>query len=201
MMLRAFACGIVVIGVCVSSASATMLNAAMTVDNAFSAYTSTSDSVPGTLFLSGNNWGATYYGSATLANGVTNYLHIYGEDYGVIAAFIGQFTLSDGSFAFGNSTSTLLTNTSEWVVSATTFGSNYSAPTDFGVNGSSPWGTRTGISAAARWIWRAANPSSPAYFSAPIYYVPEPAGLAAFLVGGTILCTRSGRGRTRPSAV
>lgn len=148
---------------------ATNISASMTVDNGFTAYISTNDSVAGTQIGSGNDWTSTYSFGSTLTSGVTNYLHIYSYDVGGIAAFIGQFTLSDTGFSFANGTQSLLTGTSNWNGSVTGFGSNYQTPIDLGSNGAYPWNTRPLISNAAHFIWvQDANNVNTAYFSAAI---------------------------------
>src|SRR5262245_36281058 len=73
-----FACG----------ANATTLSGVLTVDDTFSAYISTNDAILGTLILSDSdlNWATTVsFSGVALTPGVTNYLHVVGQDlYGVI---------------------------------------------------------------------------------------------------------------------
>lgn len=164
---------------------ATSISAAMTVDNIFTTYISTNDSVLGTQIGTGTNWGVTYNFSGALTSGVTNYLHVVAGDQGGPAAFIGQFTLSDTGFSFANGTQSLLTNTTNWQGSETGFGSNYQTPIDLGANGVSPWGSRAGISSSARWIWvRDTQNVDLAYFSATITSnsVPD-GGMTVALLG------------------
>jgi len=155
-------------------AHSTTLSASMTADDRFKAYLSTGDGVTGTQIASGNNWAATYTFSATLTPGTNYYLHIDGEDFGTIAGFIGEFTLSDTGFRFANGGQTLLTDTTHWLVSPRTFGADYQTPRTQGHNGSGPWYARLGIDANAEWIWRPDNCTyCGAYFSTPIFGVPQ----------------------------
>jgi hypothetical protein len=163
-----------------------VLTANLTADNSFDFYISTSDSTLGTLIGSGNDWGTTFSFSPTLADGSSYYLHVAGNNSGGPGAFIGDFSLS-GAFKFTNGTQSLLSNTTDWSVSPTGFGSGYVTPTDYGANGVVPWGTRSGISSSAHWIWVANSQAAVAYFSTPIIATassaPEPATLAATFVG------------------
>lgn len=171
---------------CVSiPAGAASLTARMTVDNSFTACISTDDSVQGTWVGSGDNWGATYTFTAGLTPGVVNYLHIVASDSGVIAGFIGDFSLSGSDFLFANGQSTLVTSSADWKVSAIGFGSNYSIPDEIGANGVSPWGYRQGISSSAKWLWTnmGNDTHSTRYFSTPIIFVPEPSGSVVFATG------------------
>jgi hypothetical protein len=151
------------------AAAQTNIDAAMTVDNQFTAYLSTADNVQGTQIGTGNNWPTTYQFSAALTPNVTNYLHIVGTDTGPPAMFIGEFTLSNFAFEFANGTQTLLTNTANWQVSTTGFGVGYVAPSDLGGQGTSPWGNFPLIDAAARFIWHPVGPGNTVYFSAQIF--------------------------------
>ena len=148
----------------------------MTCDNLFGLYFSTDDSVLGTLMLSGDNWPSTYSGAFDLTSGVVNYLHVVAANQGGPAALIGDFILTDGSFLFANGTSSMVTSTTDWLVSDSGFGQDYYTPVFMGDNGASTWGFRTGISADADWIWGNAQTE---YFSAQVLptVVPEPGSL------------------------
>jgi hypothetical protein len=141
---------------CVSAPStllAQSLRGDLTVDNSFAAYLSTSVGTQGTQIASGTNWTTTYsFSGVSLTPGETYYLQVRGADVGVIAGFLGDFTL-DGAFQFANGTSFLTTNTSDWFASATGFGLAPQTPGVHGLNGASPWGTRPNIDASAEWIW------------------------------------------------
>ena len=157
-----------------SPASATMLSATMTADNAFNLSLSTDDTVAGASVMYGGDWTATFTGSAALTPGVKNYIHVWVQDWGGPAALIGQFTLSDPAFVFANATPSLLTTPAYWQLSGTGFGSGYATPASSGFDGVGPWGPRPGILPAAEWL---AFPSgSTSYFSAEIdpVAVPEP---------------------------
>lgn len=169
-----------------------IISAAMTCDNAFTAYISTDPNTQGTAFLSGSNWAATFNGSTALNSGAgTYYLHIFAEDFGLPAAFIGGFSLDSTDAIFANGTQTLLTNTVDWQCNTTGWGTAFQTPTDLGVNGVGPWGFRTGIDQAAHWIWDASNAGT-AYFTTSIRVIPAPgAGLA--MIGGLVVVARRRR--------
>lgn len=184
-------------------ASATTISGNLTTDNAFYAYLSTSDSTLGTLIASGNNWGATFnFGPLSLTPGTTYYLHIEGIDYGGPNGVIGEFTLSDSSFQFANGTQTLLTNTTDWRGIYNNSNSDPNAAQawvqpngtvlSYGTNGVAPWGTRSGISTSAEWIWPTDSTTCQyctVDLSTTITYtgaspVPEPSSLMLLASGG-----------------
>jgi hypothetical protein len=138
-------------------------------DNSFTAYISTDDTVQGTLFSSGSNWQTNVVDTTTLNTGITYYLHILGNDAGGIAGFLGQFSLSGNNHIFSNGTTSLLTNTSEWKSNNTGWASAYTTPTAWGYNGVNPWGTQAAIATIGQWIWAGDNDSQDiAYFSTKI---------------------------------
>ncbi len=186
----------VVVG-CVALAAGTacaqpIISAAMTCDNAFTAYISTDPNTQGTAFLSGNSWGSTYNGSASLDSGAgTYYLHVFAQDFGLPAAMIGSFSLDSTDATFANGTQTLLTNTTDWQCNTTGWGTAFHAPVDLGVNGVGPWGFKTGIDQNAHWIWDESNAGT-VYFTTSIRVIPAPgAGLA--MIGGLALVARRRR--------
>ena len=154
----------------------TSVDAVMTVDNQFTAYISTDDTVQGDMVGSGADWPTQDQFNAALTPGVTNYLHITATDVGPPAMFIGEFTLSDTGFEFSNGTQSLLTNTTGWQVSLTGFGADYSAPSDLGPNGTAPWGTFDLIDASALFIWYPGTSGNTVYVSTDIISngAPEP---------------------------
>jgi hypothetical protein len=169
-----------------TAAYATTVTSILNVDNKFTAYISTDDSVAGTQFSNGQNWPAAISGTAALTDGVTNYLHILAEDLGGIAMLLGTFTLSDANFSFANGLQIMLSGDAGLEVSTTGWGS-YGATTDLGPNGTSPWGTR-GPSLDADYVWSAdAQNDNLVYFSAAISYdvatVPVPAALPLLALG------------------
>lgn len=187
--LKAFLAGAILLCLSAGVSAQTNLNATLTTDDAFQFYISTSDSVAGTLVGTGDYWPVIHTFSAALTPGVTNYIHIAGQDvYGVIAAFLGSFTLSDASFAFANGTQSLSTDTINWKVNQTGFGDPSVAPISYGANGVGPWGFQGAIDPSAQWIW---TPSGctfcGVYATAEIFSVtspiPEPETYAMLLAG------------------
>ncbi|MBS1705831.1 MAG: PEP-CTERM sorting domain-containing protein [Armatimonadetes bacterium] len=178
--------GLFVFAALASGAFATQLTLTMVADDFFEAYVSTDDSVQGTLFnkQTGTWQAGAQTGSITLTPGVTNYLHIQARDvFGAPSMILGQATLSDGGFLFGNGTDTLLTNGADWKVSLTGFGSNYQPVVDLGKHGTMVWGSFSGISSDARHIW-SNQTAGEQYFSIPIRsVVPEPATMAVLAAG------------------
>jgi len=133
--------------------SATMLSGGLNVDNGYAAYISTDNSVQGTLVSAANNWYSTYnFSGVNLTAGQNYFLHIFAYDQGGIAGFLGEFNLTGSDHVFSNGLNTLLTNTSDWDVSTSGWGS-YQDASYLGYNGVGPWGTRTGVNSNADWIW------------------------------------------------
>lgn len=166
-------------------ASADQITGNLTVDDGFTAYLSTSDSTAGTVIGTGNFWGTTWSLTPTiLTPGQTYYLHIDASNGSGAAGFIGDFSLSGTDFEFANGSQNLLTETTDWLVSDSGFGSGYYTPTDEGANGVSPWGTRPGISGSADWLWGSSvQDGQHEYFSTEITpltsSVPTPAAFPA----------------------
>lgn len=180
---------LVMVGVlsCVGGAASAgvTLSAAMTADNLFTASVSTSATDGGTPFLAGNSWPTTYTGSAEINIPGTYYLHVFAQDVGRPAMFIGNFGLSEGG-AFADGSQTLVTDASTglWSASLSGFGGPSADVIDLGPRGSSPWGNLSSSLGDARFIW-ADDPASSAtplivYFRAEFTVVPAPGVLAAF---------------------
>jgi hypothetical protein len=170
------------------SAAATTLTSKLSVDNGFIAYISTSDTVTGTEFSRGADWGSTITGTANLVNGVTYYLHIYAYDDNAsptdAAGLLGQFNLGDDKHLFSNASTTLTTNTVNWKGNNTGFNAPYTSLTNLGADGMQPWGNRPEIADTARWIWAGNSVSAnQAYFTTKITAVPEPGSMALFGLG------------------
>lgn len=173
-----------------NAASATVLNSTLYVDNNFVAYISTSDTVQGTEFSSGNNWPTGYTGSTTLTKGQDYFLHILARDEGGVAGLMGAFSLTGTDHSFVNGTQSLVSSTSAFKGNNTGFNGVYNALGDYGVNGVSPWWFQGGAPADARWIWSGdADLDNVAYFSTKISAfrdpaeVPEPGSLALLGLG------------------
>jgi len=136
--------------------SGTSLTGSLNVDNTFIAYISTDDSVQGTLIGSGNDWPTTVDIATTLTVGQDYFLHIYATDVGGVAGFLGDFELTGIDHVFSNGLTTLNTNTSNWSVNTSDW-NNYQTASGYGLNGVSPWGTRSGVDSNAEWIWSSDN--------------------------------------------
>lgn len=183
------------------SASATTLTTGINMDNGYIAYISTSDSVQGTQFGAANYWYTTFIDSVTLAPGTDYYLHIYGYDQGGAAGFLGEFNLDSPDHVFSNSSSNLLTNTTDWKANNTGFNDPYASVTGYGTNGVSPWGTRSGVSSTAQWIWSGDNNNNnAAYFttkiSATSSSVPD-GGTTVLMLGLSLLGMAGIKGKLR----
>lgn len=184
-----------------TSANASTLNLNLTADNEFKVYLSTDDSVLGTPIGVGNDWQTTYSFSQALGAASTYFIHIIGTNWtdvngypqfprfgsGNPNALIGSFNITGGGFVFGNGTSLISTDTTHWKAIAVGDNVNWTTPTgapqSFGLNGSSPWGTRPGISSSAEFIW--SNPDNRLYsdFSLQISAVPEASTWAMMILG------------------
>jgi len=105
------------------SAHATNVTAHTTTDDAYKIFISTSDSVEGTQIGQGADWQTVGNWTTALTPGMTNYIHIYGQDlYGTISSILGDFKLNNADFKFANGTQSLLTNVTDWHVFTDTWG-------------------------------------------------------------------------------
>lgn len=177
-----------------SAASAQVtLNAFMTADNAFQASISTDASAAGpSTFVSGGNWGLTFFGATQITAPGTYYLQVLAQDFGDPASFIADLSLASQpgwSATFSNSQTTLLSNLTDWVVSNQGFGINAIAPLSLGADGVGPWGDRLNISNNAINIWHTSNPDA-AYFTTVITVVPTPGAVALLGLGGLVATRR-----------
>jgi PEP-CTERM motif len=169
-----------------SAASANVLTASISMDNGYSAYLSTSDNTTGTLFGAHNDWMTTYTDTITLNAGTDYYLHIAAYDEDWLAGFLGQFSLSGTEHLFSNASTTLVTNTTDWVGNGTGFNGSYGELSDLGHNGIWPWFSKPDIDETARWIWYGdSDNNNYSYFSTKISAVstPEPTTLALLGLG------------------
>jgi len=177
------------------AAGATNITGYISVDNVWSVYLSTDDSVQGTLIASGGTWQTPTQIDAALTPGVTNYLHVVGQNQGGPSMLIADLGLSDGGFLFANGTASLLSNAADWQGNLTGFGSANVTPQDLGPDGTSPWGNFEQIGDSARFIWiDTVNDSlTTNYFTVAIRPVPEPGTMAVLALGGAILLRRRAR--------
>ncbi|WP_075186183.1 PEP-CTERM sorting domain-containing protein [Teredinibacter haidensis] len=170
------------------AANATLISGELNVDNQHWVYISTDDSTQGDSISSGDNWGITDTFSHTLDAGTDYFLHIYAEDVGGIAGFLGNLFLDSSDHIFTNGTDTLLTNGTDWNVSTTGW-SGYTTASTYGSNGVGPWGTQAAIDSSAQWIWSDdAHNHNETYFSVAINSVssasvPEPSTLILLFIG------------------
>lgn len=170
-----------------ATASVTLLTGGLNVDNGYTAYISTDDSISGTTLSSAVNWVDTQsIGTVDLTVGQDYFLHILADNITGPAGFLGDFSLSGSNHMFSNGNTFLTTNTTDWLVSASGWGS-YGAVTSYGTNGVSPWGDRTGVNSSAEWIWLPSVQNyQNAYFTTQISAtsaVPEPS-IIALMLGG-----------------
>ncbi|MDP1884063.1 MAG: PEP-CTERM sorting domain-containing protein [Candidatus Moranbacteria bacterium] len=186
------------------ASQATTMSADLTADNVFALFISTDDAQLGSLVGSGSDWMVTYRMSGIeLTPGVANYVHVVALDLGVIAGFIGDFTLSDDDFSFSNGSRYMVTDT-DWNVYENGFGGTLGVLSDIGVNGVAPWGVRPNIDSIAHWLWTndGLDAYTTRYFSAEITPtggvapVPEPATMLLF---GSGLAGLAGMARKKRS--
>lgn len=178
-----------------SVAASSMVNAdsilvgSIAADDEHKTYISTADNVAGTLIASGDNWRNAASITTTLAEGQDYYLHVHVKDkYQVIAGFLGSFSLT-GNHTFANGSKSLLTNSTDWKVSKTTWGT-YTSAVELGRNGDAvfPWKrVIAGVDADANWIWTEAGQLGEGYFSVKIEASEVPVPAAAWLFGSAIL--------------
>lgn len=176
LMCAGTACG-------VAAAQVATLNVAATADNAFQMSISTDPLVQGDIFLTGNNWGATFTGTYDFAAPGLYYIHVSAQDFGDPASFIADMTVNNGSL-FANGTDRLVTDQDNWVVSVTGFGVATMPPLSFGPDGVGPWGDRANIGNDALNIWHTPS-ADQVYFTATVRVIPAPSaaailGVAAF---------------------
>lgn len=189
----AMAAGVAVL--CGSASAQVTLNGALSVDNGFTAYISTSPTTQGTSWLSGNSWPTTITGNTIINAAGTYYLHVIAFDQGGPRMFLGEFSLQNaggftGTFTANGGTN-LLTNTTDWVVSDTGLSQSTIAPIDQGGNvvGAPTWGQRPNISPNARFVWGSLNTTT-TYFTTTIRVIPAPSALGMLALGGVFASRR-----------
>ena len=148
-----------------STLLAATLSGKIRVDDKFELYLSTSDTSRGVLIASGNQWNTVFNVNATLNDGQEYYLHVFAQDTGGTAGFLGEFSIDGDFHRFSNNRSRIVTNTANWQVSKTGWGSYVAASNAGGVNGN---GTPQ-IGSDANWIWSSdATNDNNVYFSVKI---------------------------------
>ncbi|WP_025565053.1 PEP-CTERM sorting domain-containing protein [Psychromonas sp. SP041] len=166
-----------------SVVNASVLTGNVTVDNQYNVYLSTNDNAQGVLVSSDNSWYESEVFTATLAAGTDYFLHVEGVDTGGFEGFLGNFSLDSADHLFSNNIAQLLTNTIDWSVSTTGWGS-YSNPSSYGDNTAYPWYANTrptiDVTSAAEWIWSEDDTATHVYFSTAITAVPAPSTMAIF---------------------
>lgn len=183
------ACGTVAAAATLASAQVATLTAHATADNAFQMSISTDPTLQGDIFLTGNNWGATFSGTYDFSAAGTYYIQVAAQDFGDPASFIADLTVNNGSL-FSNGNDRLVSNQTDWVVSITGFGVSTMAPLAFGADGASPWGDRPNIGNDALNIWHTPS-ADQVYFTATVRVIPTPGALA--LLGLASCATRRRR--------
>lgn len=175
-------------------ASADQIIGELSADDSFVAYISTSDSTAGTQIGAGSDWASPLsLNPVTLTLGQTYYLHIAATNASGAAGFIGNLNLLftplpvGPQFQFANGLLNLHTETTDWRVSDSGFGSGYYTPTDEGSDGVSPWGLINGFG-SAHWLWGStAQDNQTEYFSTKISPSATAAPLPAALCEGALL--------------
>ncbi len=166
----------------VSTANAGLIEGSLNVDNIHTVYISTDDNVQGVSISSLANWTVTDSFSSVLTAGTDYFLHVKASNITGPAAFLGSFNLDGSEHLFSNGLDSVVTNTTDWGVSTSGWGS-YGAATSYGTNGVGPWGFQSSVDSSAQWIWTAnvAN-FDERYFTIAINAVdvPEPSSLAMF---------------------
>ena len=230
------ACGVAALLGTPLMARAETLNLTITADNAFSIYLSTDDTVKGDFIGTNVGGPAGQWSTSVTFNpallGSTYYLHVIGTNYtaengyyppssgtpGTLPnpdAFLGQFSITGGSqYSFANGTTSFLTNSTagQWRGVDVLNNTSWTQPTanvqSYGVNNSNPiWGTVSGISTSAEWIWSSPDNGQYADLSTTINFrqnanlpaVPLPGALPLFVSGLGALSFFSWR-RSRKSA-
>jgi hypothetical protein len=190
-----------------TAANSATLNMTTTVDNSYSVYLSTSDSVLGTLIGSGPpatgtaDWRTPSSFSTPLGPDGQYFIHVVavndpppGNPGQNPDAFLGSFSIS-GDYHFSNGLTALDTDTTHWkakdVLSTSPWLVPTGTPQQFALNGGGIWGfagVLPGINPTAAWIWSNPDNLQFAFFSTEITAnTPLPAAvwlLGSVLAGG-----------------
>ncbi len=163
MRVSGFIAAAFVAALAATQSNATVLNGVVSGDDVANVYLSTDPNTLGTLVGSNTSWfTGTSMTSGALTPGDTYYLQIVVTNAGDnVGGLLGQFTLSDSGFSFGNGTQSLLTNTTNWLAD---LAGSWAAPTDAaisqGANSDSTtvwYGVNNGpvpnIDLNADWLW------------------------------------------------
>jgi len=147
------------------------LTGALTADEAFYAYLSTSPSERGVLIAHGDRAGTAVAVTPTpLIPGQGYFLHMVAINLGGRGGVIGEFRLNGDGFRFADGGRRLLTGLPAWSAGYGGGASNLAPPAwgspgggvfPQGANGAAPWGAVKGIAPAAQWIWPADARSAP----------------------------------------
>jgi len=147
------------------------LTGAVTADDAFYAYLSTSPSERGTLIASGDRAGPPVAITPTvLIPGQSYFLHVVAIDIGGRGGFLGEFRLNGAGYRFADGSKRLLTGLPGWSagyggrapsIAPPAWSSPGGGVFPEGANGAAPWGPVKGIAPAAQWIWPADIQSAP----------------------------------------
>lgn len=127
------------------------------------------------------------FADVALTPGQDHYLLVsVRNSFGGMAGLIGDFSIDGSGFAFAGGGTTLSTDALAWTVNASGFGMPGTTPHVIGPNGVSPWGTISGISSGAQFIWSDSQfaPGGEAFFVTRIAAaVPEPGTWALWTAG------------------
>lgn len=167
----------------INTATAGLITGSLNTDDQHWVYLSTDDSLQGTQISHTYGWKTTDTFSESLTAGTDYYLHVkVSNDYGP-AGFVGEFNLDGSQHLFSNGLSNIVTNTTDWTVGTSGWGT-YSAAVSEGQNGTTPWTSYAStIDSSAHWIWDGSvSAQETAYFTIAInaVEVPVPSTLALF---------------------
>lgn len=167
------------------------LSGFLNVDNAFTAFLSTSPALTGAVITSGSAWTVTNpFSGVALQAGQDYWFQVRARDEGVIAGLLATLTITGGTHVFANGTATLTSNTTDWLAGTSDWAADPQSLVSYGTNGVSPWGTFAQQSSSAQWIWTADNCINCTRFlstriTATPAIVPEP-GTVVLLATGLV---------------